>query len=405
MNIATVASADPRPDNVVRLFHELETALGARPDMLFLYCSVEYDVEEVQCLLRREAPNVPLHGGTSCMGVATQDGAFAKEGCGLGMLGISDPEGNYGVGEAVIAADPQRAAEDAVTRALIQADRPGEVPAAVWMSAPPGHEESLIAGIGGALGKDVPVAGGSSADNTVSGKWKQIANDSIHDDAVVVTVLFPSTEVMLAFHSGYEPTDAKGIITKTGGGAGANGRMLREINEKPAAVVYNEWGDGLISDKLKNGGNILSLTTLHPLGRVAGYVGDVPYYVLSHPDAVKPDGSMTLFSNIAPGDEVVFMRGTTESLISRAGRVAASALDTYSFPPEDVAGALVAYCAGCMLTVKDQLADVVASFKGALPNAPFLTAFTFGEQGCFLNGENCHGNLMISTLLFTKQTR
>ena len=36
-------------------------------------------------------------------------------------------------------------------------------------------------------------------------------------------------------------------------------------------------------------------------------------------------------------------------------------------------------------------------------DTPFLSSFTFGELGVFPNGENCHGNLMISVLIFTNR--
>ncbi len=97
------------------------------------------------------------------------------------------------------------------------------------------------------------------------------------------------------------------------------------------------------------------------------------------------------------------MHGTVDSLISRAGRVAVSALETAQVDSTELAGALVVYCAGCMLTVQERLDEVVESFQKSLPDTPFLGTFTFGEQGCFLNGENRHGNLMISVLLLAKE--
>jgi len=281
----------------------------------------------------------------------------------------------------------------------------------VWLTAAPGCEEEIISGISSVVGDDVPVAGGSSADNDVSGKWKQIANDGIHNNAVVVTALFPSTEVLFAFHSGYEPTDARGIVTKAGGyeatpakgvATKVEGRVLKEIDGRPAAVVYNEWVEGRIDEALGSGGNILAQTSLHPLGRIAGQVAGVPYYQLSHPDAVTANNELTLFADVAPGDEIVLMRGTIDSLVSRAGRVASSAMETYGARPEDVEGALVVYCAGCMMTVGERLNEVVENLQTTLPDIPFLGTFTFGEQGCFLGGENRHGNLMISVLLFRK---
>jgi len=411
MKIATTATTDVRPEVVTDLYAGLITELGAEPDLLIVHCSVGYDIAGVIQRLRRRTSNVALHGGTSCRGVMTQLGIVSHNGDGLAMLGVADPDGNYGVGAAVIGDSPYEAARTAVTAALEKANCPGEVPAMVWLTSAPGKEEALLAGIGSVLGEDVPVAGGSAADNTLNGEWQQFTADEVYHDAVVVTVLFPSTEVMFAFHSGYEPTDAKGIITKAGGyeatskkgiATETSQRTLLEIDDRQAAQVYNEWVDGAISAMLAEGGHILNLTTLHPLGRVAGYIGDVPYYQLAHPDSVTPEGALTLFADIAAGDEVVLMRGTVDSLISRAGRVAAAALETNMAVPDEVAGALVVYCAGCMLTVQDRLDEVVASIREALPGVPFLGTFTYGEQGCFLNGGNRHGNLMISILLLTK---
>lgn len=412
MNIATAATTELDPVSVADIYEHLIDDLGGVPDFLVIYCSEGYAIDEVVAKIRSRSPETALHGGTSCLGAMTQLGLASEDGQGLAMLGIADSLGSYGVGVSAIGDDPTKAAEEAIEEALRQADCPGEVPAMVWLTAAPGSEEALIQGIGNILGEDVPVAGGSSADNSVSGGWKQIANDGVFDNSIVVTALFPSTDVLFAFHSGYEPTEAKGIITKAGGFVATDNkgiatetskRLLIEIDGRPAAEVYNDWIGGGIAAQVDTGGNILQQTTLHPLGRVAGYIGDVPYYQLSHPESVTDDGAITMFSDIGKGDEIVLMQGTLDSLISRAGRVAVSALETNMTDAGGISGALIVYCAGCMLTVGERLDEVVESFRSALPGVPFLGTFTFGEQGCFLNGVNRHGNLMISVLLFTKE--
>ena len=53
-----------------------------------------------------------------------------------------------------------------------------------------------------------------------------------------------------------------------------------------------------------------------------------------------------------------------------------------------------------MLTVQDQMDQVATEVRDALGGKPFIGAFTFGEQGCFIGGENHHGNLMISVVVF-----
>ena len=412
MKIISAATTALDVKAVLEVYETLLADLGETPNLLVLYCSTEYEIEAIIQAIRNRTPKVAIHGGTSCRGVMTQLGLASKNHTGLAMLAIADPDGNYGVGASPIENGPQAAAEAAITEALANANCPGEVPAMVWLTAVPGCEEALLEGIATVLGEDVPVAGGSSADNTLDGNWKQFTADQMYSNAVVVTALFPSTEVMFAFHSGYEPTDAKGLITKAGGyeatgnrgiATATNQRTLMEIDGRPAAEVYNEWTGGLISDMLGTGGHILGRTTLQPLGRVAGYIGEVPYFQLSHPDSVTADNALTLFSDMSAGDEIVLMRGTVDSLITRAGRVATSAMETHTAAPEDIAGALVVYCAGCMLTVQDRLEEVVDSIREALPGIPFLGTFTYGEQGCFLNGGNRHGNLMISVLLFTRE--
>lgn len=411
MHILTAATTKCDTDTVTSLYESLLVDLGVLPHLVIIYCSFDYDFEDIVAMIRNRTPQVTLHGGTSCMGAMTQNGIASENGSGLSIMGIYDPEGGYGVGAVPIGNHPEKAAEFAIHAALEQANRPGEVPEMVLLTAVPGCEEAVLRGIGNIIGDGVPIAGGSSADNSIKGEWKQFTKHTVLENGVVVTVLFPSTEMMFAFHSGYNSTQTKGIVTKAnahettdhnGLTADTDKRTLIKIDDRPAAQVYNDWVGGAISDALPNGGNILNMTTLHPLGRIAGYIGDIPYYQLVHPETVTADGGLTLFSDINKDDEITLMQGTIDSLISRAGRVALSALESSHAHSAEVAGGLIIYCAGCMLTVQDRLDEVVASFQNALPGIPFMGTFTFGEQGCFLNGKNRHGNLMISVLLFSK---
>ena len=397
MQIATAWSTQEDGNSAItQAYESLQQQLGAAPDLLVFHCSTGYDSESLFKQLRSLAPGSALHGGTSCQGVMTQAGYHSADGRGLGLLGIVDEDGSYGVGVADLGDDPKAAAELAASRALEHAEEPGAIPDMVWITAAPGAEEQVIAGIENLFGQQVPIAGGSSGDNAVSGVWKQFANDEMHENAVVVSVLFPDADVMFAFHSGYEPTKHSGTVTK------AENRILLEIDGRPAAKVYDEWTEGVLSEHLQSAGNVLGQTTLFPLGREVGHVGNVPYYELSHPDTVREDGGLTLFADTKVGDKFILMKGSQESLVTRAGRVAETAMKTNDKSIDDLAGALVIYCAGCMLTVQDSMGEVAKGISDAIGGHPFLGTFTFGEQGCFLGGENRHGNLMISVLLFGK---
>lgn len=396
MKIATSWSTLPDTARATaEAYEKLAFHLGGSPDLIVTHSSVAYDLD---CLVRKLSelsPETQIHGSTSCLGVMTEEGFHSADGRGLGLWGIRDKIGSYGVGSASKGDDPRAAAAAAVEEALTKSGRPGEIPRLVLLSSAPGHEETVLLGIQDVVGRDVPVTGGSSADNTVEGNWKQFTSDKTYTDGIVVTALFPSTSVGYAFHCGYTPTSKKGRVTRSLGR-----RVIREIDHRPAAVVYNDWTGGAVSHVLPDGGNVINTTTLYPIGRIVGKVGGVPYYRLSHPLSITPDGAMEVFTDVEEGDELTLMIGTTDSLVSRAGRVTQAAMESISLTPSQVNGALVTYCAGCMLTVKDEVDKVVSGIRSAFEGKPFLGTFTFGEQGCFLGGENCHGNLMISSIVF-----
>ncbi|MBT4329187.1 MAG: hypothetical protein HOD58_04585 [Gammaproteobacteria bacterium] len=399
MKIATASSTEENTKSAIaECYSSLHEQLGRAPSLLMAYYSDTHDSAEMSRLLRASAgEEVQVHGASSCLGAMTETGFHSKEGVGVSLWAIDDPEGDYGTGAAVIGDDPEGAAVEALEMALERSNRIGEVPTLVWINGAPGREEALIAGIESVIGADVPIAGGSSGDNTVTGNWSQIANGEQWSDAVVVSVLFPSTQISYAFHSGYDPTDTTGIVTR------CEGRTLMEIDGRPAAEVYNEWTEGAITEMLPEGGNVLALTTLFPLGRVVEEVGGLPYYKLSHPDGVTADGGLTLFSNLEEGETLTLMQGTIDSLVSRAGRVTEAAVEAGDFKSEQLIGGLAIYCAGCMLTVQPKMDEVSGYIREALNDQPFVGVFTFGEQGCFIANDNAHGNLMISIVAFSNQ--
>lgn len=394
MKIATGWSTAPiTAEAFDAAYKKLLVALGEAPSYMIVYASVEHSVDELLDALKHKAPDIPVHGGSSCLGVMSAEGFHQQDGVGLGLFGIYDPDGDYGVGIVPIHDNARAAGAKAIEAAIADAGRMGEPPDLVWLNSVPGSEEDVLLGIQDVLGENVPVAGGSVADNTVSGGWYQFTHNGTLTNAVLVTALYPSRETHLGFYSGYTPASKTGIATR------AEGRTVFEIDGKPAASVYNQWTGGTIGDFLQ-GGNILMSTTLHPLGRVVGQVGQLPYYQLSHPEAVTQDGGIAFFSEIKTGDKLTLMRGSIDSLVLRAGRVAEFVLQRANLSKGKISGALIVYCAGCMLTVQEEMEYVAAEIRDALGEVPFLGVFTFGEQGCFIHGENRHGNLMISVVVF-----
>ena len=366
---------------------------GPRPDFIALHCAE--GLAEAFGRLAMDALDGAgaLHGGTTCLGVMTDKGVATAGGTGSGAFAIFDPEGSYGTGAAELGDDPRGAARSAVLAALRQADREGESPSLVWLTTAPGAEEAVLDGVRDIVGDKTPVVGGSSADNTIAGNWAQFSGDRLLRNGVVVSVLFPSGGVSTAFQGGYTPSPRSGVVTA------AEGRRLISIDGEPAATVYARWTDNAVLPALTTPRSILADSTLNPLGRVSDNIAGVPMYLLIHPATSNPDGSIELFADVQVGDRLWQMEGTQKSLIERAGQVARASLEADLTP----AGALIVYCAGCMLAQPHRMDAVADSLREALNDTPFLCVFTFGEQGYVTPAQSRHGNLMISSTVFGQE--
>ncbi len=369
-------------------------ASGQVPHYAMLLANASHAVAEMQAVAWGDFGRA-MHGATSCLGAMTGAGAPVRSEASLSLFTISDPDGDYGTGFAALGKDPRAQSCAATRQALTSSDRPGEIPDVVWVTATPGAEEAVIAGIQDAVGPDVPIIGGSAADNDVTGQWYVFDTENAGQDAVVVSVMFPSVSVSYAYQNGYAPSDSSGTVTRV------EGRRLIEIDHRPAQDVYAEWTHGAIAaNEGAQDTNILSDATLWPLGRETSEVQGVSQFLLAHPAMAHPDGSISLFANLEPGERITQMSGTASALADRAGRVAKQARPRRN---NEIVGALMVYCGGCMLSIQDRLDTVVTGTRTALDEAPFLGHFSFGEQGSMIGSGNRHGNLMISCLVFSKE--
>lgn len=360
----------------------------ATADFVAIHGNCETDIAQLH--LGSLSGNV--HGATSCLGAMTHEGVSD----GISIFAVEDPEGAYGSAVAEFEEGSVETAREATLAALRAADRLGEAPELIWLSCTPGTEEEVIIGIEMVVGSEVPIIGGSAADNSVSGDWFIFDRERICPSGVVVSVMFPSRPVSFAYHNGHAPTGDSGRVTKV------SGRQLLEIDHRPAFEVFNEWNGGQI--KLTENSNemqsILSESTLIPLGRKVVELGGVEFFLLAHPANASNSGAIDLFATVEEGEVITQMTGTETGLVKRAGRVASLARSAGRMEHRNVSGALVVYCGGCMLTVRDRMHEVVDGITDALGRAPFLGTFTFGEQGKILGAGNRHGNLMISCIVF-----
>lgn len=361
----------------------------------FVFFGARHDAHTIWTSLRAHLPNAAIIGGSSNGGAVEADGCMGP--AAISLLLIHDPDGDYGAVCKPLGDQPAAAAEDALKAAIEEAGCAGELPDAVWVYQTPGREEDVLEGLRRVVGDRCPIVGGSSADDDLSGAWSQMATNSIAADGVAVAALFSSGRMEVVFQGGYEPAGPSGIVTDLCPDT-ASGRCISTIDNRPATEVYNMWAENRLAAYLETGGNVLADTTRYPLSKYIGTQNDVPQYLLIHPETFTETGKLTTFAKVLEGDRLVYMTGDPSRLVARAGSVGEMACALH--PSTDTpAGAIVVFCAGCRMAIGAQEADLPASISGGVSGAPFLACFTFGEQGPLL-GQNRHGNLMTSALVF-----
>ena len=383
--------AESGKDSLCSVVEEIEAVGLGKPDFVSIHYGAGQNVSDLKAFMTEALPTTALHGGSSCLGVMSDQQMQPLDGNGLGAFVIFDPEGSYGSAAQSFDDSPEVAAQQAALMALEKAGRAGEVPDMVWLTVTAGHEEAVLRGLRAMFGEDLPVYGGTAADNDISGQWSLFGPEVVCHQGVVVSVMFPSGLISSSYNSGYAPLENQGIVTRV------DGRRLIEIDGQPAAAVYHRWTGGAVPIAYDSPLSVLAEATFWPLGRVTHEVAGVPFHLLAHPGIAHPDGSLEMFADLEEGDRLWQMHGSAHSLVSRAARVACFARGNLDCEP---VGALVVFCGGCMLAVQDRMDEVKAGIDEHLNGMPWLGIFTFGEQGQLPGGPSRHGNLMISCTVF-----
>ena len=365
----------------------VEAALGqleGKPNLAILLSTVDYNVEKVVAAVQEKLADVPLWGGTSSAGIISPTGLVSGEQGALGIMLISGIQA--GVGSAELGDDPQAAGLKAAKDAIEQIEgfdtlrtQPKGSPDVLLMMSAPGNEEAVMEGIK-QVSKGIPIMGGSSADNTLEGNWRQFANGEILSNGVTVAAL-SGVKIGHVFSGAYEPTGKKAKITKI------DGRTLIELDNQPALSVYSKWL-GKPESELREAILIESVTA-----PVARQIGD--FYQVAHPADATGSGEIGIFVNYSEGDELELLGANIDELITGVKSVVSQAAKRVEKP----AGVLLVHCAGRNMAIGERMNEVSSQIEDAAGDVPAIGLLAFGEQGTIETGESYHANLMLSALV------
>lgn len=346
------------------------------PKLGLLFTSVKYDQDEVIKGIKSVSPELKVIGCTSSGAVMTPDGIISGENGFAGMMVLEDNELNVGVAASPRGQDPRATGRKIAKEAMDDAGKK-HPPVAFAMFASPAEEEYYLKGIQDVIG-EVPMFGGSAADDAVVGDWKVLCEDKTFSDGCAVALFYTTKEIKNVFTGAYNETDNVGIITKV-----EDDRKIVEIDHVPALKKYAEW-TGLNADDLM-GQNLLVASIPMALG-VKTVQGDLT--AVRHPMVGNPDYSFNVGAKMAEKTAVIQLETDVDGLIGGAVQTIKELKTDFK------AGAMfLVHCGGRKLHIGDRVDEDFVAIKNAAGETPFIVAFTFGEYG-----QNNHSGATIGGL-------
>ena len=339
----------------------------------------------------RSFSGVPVLGCTSSAAICTQDGYLNAETGYAGMMCLG------GDVEVVVAGSEKTSNETAreigrrlAKEAISQVKGPDVEPDYFFMTASPKEEEEYMKGVADVIG-DVPVFGGSAADNTVEGKWSILCNDKIFSDGCAIAIFYTDSEMKNLYTGEYKETTNAGVITKV-----VNNRTLVEIDRQPALKKYCEWTGKDINKVM--GGNLLVETIFNPLA-VKDPIGGV--VAIRHPMFANDDLSMNIGADLVTNTAIIQMHLEPEEMV-QANPNAIKKLN--ALMDEEVQSYFLVHCGGRRLglSIAGKEQEIYPAVKAITGDKEFLMVFTFGEYGNGDHSANTVGGLSLSYTGFGK---
>lgn len=379
-------------ENVDAFASGAETAKMANvienPQVGLLFTSCVQDQNKIMEGAKSVLGDVPVVGCTSSAAICTQDGYLNKETGYSGMMLFGGDLEVVTAGSKQTDETPREVGRRVAKEAISKVKGADVEPDFFFMSASPANEEEYLEGIQDVIG-NVPVFGGSAADNTVEGKWSILNDGEAFADGVTIAIFYTKGEMKNLYTGAYHETNNVGVITKV-----RDERTLVEIDHEPALKKYAEWTGKSIESLMGN--NLLTETICAPLG-VKDPIGKVT--AVRHPMFGNDDLSMNIGANLAENTAVIQLSNTPEGIlkaneetINNLNKLMVSEANSY----------FLVHCGGRRLGLAlSQIEDkIYPEVKKVIPNKEFLMVFTFGEYGMGDHSSNTVGGLSLSYTAF-----
>lgn len=384
LRVAVGHSADPDSRVAVRdVLEQCQRSLvGAMPQAAILLAAIDFDHALILQEINQCFPDIELIGGTTDGELSSVLG-FQQDSLTLMLFCASTIEIRAGLGHP-LSANPVAATRQAIEQAMAQLHQPPQL----CLTTPESFTASgvsIVNGLKQALGPQVPIFGGLTADQWQCNQWSlnrthQFYRTQVYSDAVPVLLFAGNIHFACGVASGWQPVGKQGQVTK------AAQNIVYEIDGKAAIDFYHHYlGESPPSPEYP-------LAVFDPSGS---------NFYMRAPSAVGEGnaGSITFFGDIAEGAIVQLAESTRSNILAAAKTATQQALATYT--GEAPAAALFFSCGSRRQILGPQASQeyvqVSQCLSAPLPSCGF---YTNGEIAPFeLTGETQFHNETFITLL------
>ncbi len=412
--VGTGWSVQEDPGEAVReaLSMALQGKQPAAPDFVAIFATSGADCSGIMAETRKIlGDKTKIFGGTSdSRALMTNRGfihagekhyAAAGKNIGLAIMTVSSRDIAFGVASTHFSREvnAREGTKAAILKAIQSCGKsPAEPPQVVLAVISRTFEEEALAGISEVIGNQVAVLGGT----TGGPKFEVLGDREAIAQGISLAVIYTKLPLGWVFEGGFEVPDThRGVVTKMEGAA------ILQINWRPALDVYDEWLGGKISKLQQEGADLVKIRnfmSLNPFYRRYTSPDGHNYFLFSVPwprNQTPQDKSFVTSTEISIGDEIHLSQGTWESLLNRIGNLPVKARVQGGINPKWTPLLGIGFvCAGVIRAIPEEEREKMAMLINyANHEAPFIAAFSWGEQGYFPGVGYKHGNLLTSFLV------
>jgi hypothetical protein len=332
--------------------------------LLLVFCSHSYDLDELLAAINRRSGGVPLIGCSTAGEIATEGPGDA----GVVITALGGPGFTVTTSSAVNASEDLRAAGAEVAHCASALNGHPHRVLVLLTDGLAGDQQEIVRGAYGVIGASVPLVGGCAGDDLEMRMTHQLHNDRVLTNAVVGAAIGSEAPLGIGVRHGWQRVGEPVVVTRS-----SNNRVYA-LNDRPAVDVYFEHLDPP-ADARSDPAAFTRFALTHPLGLSSRSGEDHVRFV---GEADFDDGSIGFIAEVPQGGPAWFMEGDDASVLEATGAACTDALEPLGGSPP--LGLIAFDCIARRGVLGDAgITTEVGRVAQSAAGAPVAGFYTYGE--------------------------